>query len=144
MGHLGNHNATTHGMKNTPEYSAWCSMRARCKNKSASHYQDYGGRGIVVCERWNTFENFYADMGPRPSPNHSIDRKDNNGNYEPSNCRWATKEIQFNNRRTCIFLTHNGITMTAAQWTRKMGWKARKIHVRLRRGWSVSEALDTP
>lgn len=85
-------------MKRTPEYLAWRNMRTRCFNPRIQQWADYGGRGITVCERWLTFENFYADMGLRPSPRHSLDRLDNDGNYEPGNVRWATREEQQQNR----------------------------------------------
>lgn len=89
----------THGLSHTPEYTCWGSMRHRCRNPKSSKYADYGGRGISVCERWNSFENFLADMGRRPTPAHSLDRINNDGNYEPGNCRWATPKEQMNNRR---------------------------------------------
>jgi hypothetical protein len=84
------------------EYAIWSSMRTRCRNPRATGYENYGGRGIDVCERWQTFENFLADMGPRPTPKHSLDRIDNDGNYEPSNCRWASREAQARNQRRYI------------------------------------------
>jgi hypothetical protein len=91
----------THGMSLTPEYQSWKSMKDRCLNKRNRAFKHYGGRGITVCDRWiKSFEDFYSDMGPRPSPRHSLDRyPDNNGNYEPGNCRWATSAQQRANQR---------------------------------------------
>lgn len=125
-----------------PEYKIWIALRRRCNNPKDFFYVDYGGRGIIVCESWNnSFEAFYKDMGPRPSPEHSIDRIDVNGNYEPGNCRWATRIQQCNNRRTSRFLTHNGLTMTVANWARHLGLKEHTIHNRLRGGWSLDRCL---
>lgn len=88
-----------HGQKKIPEYSVWGGIKSRCFNKNSSHYHRYGGRGITVCERWkNSFDLFYEDMGSRPSPNHQIDRTDNNGNYSPDNCKWVTPKENMNNR----------------------------------------------
>jgi hypothetical protein len=89
----------THGMRNTPEYDVWAGMRQRCTNPNHVGYANYGGRGITVCKRWDIFENFIADMGQRPNSNYTIDRIDNNGNYEPGNCQWLKSGDQQKNKR---------------------------------------------
>lgn len=92
--------AKTHGMANSSEYHIWCGMKARCFNENNKSYKNYGGRGITVCDRWrDSFENFYEDMGPRPSSIHQIDRINNDGNYEPGNCKWRTPSENCLNRR---------------------------------------------
>ena len=94
---------TTHGLSLTPEYRAWAGIIQRCTNPKQTVYADYGGRGITVCDRWrDSFEAFFQDMGRRPSPEHSIDRRNNDGDYEPGNVRWATKEKQAQNRRRSV------------------------------------------
>lgn len=128
----------------TPEWRTWSAMRERCNTPSCRNYPDYGGRGISVCDRWDVFENFLADMGFRPSDNHSIDRIDPNGNYEPSNCRWATRKQQGRNKRNNRLLTVDGMTRTIAEWSELHGVKAGTINARVSRyGWSHSAAVMT-
>lgn len=109
-----------HGKKNTPEYRAWTGMRSRCDCSTNQDYADYGGRGIYVCERWKeSFTNFLEDMGPRPSPKHSLDRIDNDGPYSPENCHWADKRQQSENRRNSHLITYDGRTKTIKGWAKE-------------------------
>lgn len=134
----------THGKSATPTYTSWKSMRARCHNPSSVSFPYYGGRGIVVCDRWNaSFEAFLADMGERPSLAHSLDRIDPAGPYSPENCRWATGRVQANNKTTSRCLTYQGRTQTLAQWGRERGIPAGTISSRLDRGWVVEDAIAT-
>lgn len=113
---------TTHGKTTSPEYRVYHGMKRRCLDPNDSHYGSYGGRGIAVCDWWlNSFEHFLADMGPRPSPAHSIERRDNDGNYEPNNCYWATKDVQARNRRSSLKLTYNGKRVTAREYCKLTG-----------------------
>ena len=135
----------SHGMYRTPEYQSWENMKNRCFNPNYQYYSHYGGRGITVCDRWkNSSQNFLADMGTKPSPKHSLDRIDNNGNYSFENCRWATKAEQQNNQRTNHLITIGCVTLTIAQWGIEMGFAKTVIQDRLRAGWSEFAAVMTP
>jgi hypothetical protein len=132
----------THGMTGTAEYRAWIAIKNRCGENGQINYVD---RGIRVCQRWiDSFENFYNDMGPRPSDAHSIDRRNNDGHYEPSNCRWATSVEQQNNRRVNKILEIQNSKMTQAETARSISINVRTLASRLRRGMSVDEALSKP
>lgn len=135
---------TRHGMTGTPEHRCWKHMWTRVRAKQGEYFRNYVSRGITVCERWRKFEHFFSDMGPRPSPKHSIDRIDNDGNYEPSNCRWATQQEQQNNRQNNRYLTYQDRTLTVAEWARELGVHADRIFCRLQRGWSVDDTLGLP
>lgn len=126
------------------EYIAWGSMIRRCEKPQEKCYPQYGGRGISVCDRWKKFQNFLEDMGPRPSADHSLDRIDNDGDYGPDNCRWATRSEQQNNRRCNHRLTFKGRTLTIAEWARELGCPRHHIANRIKSGWSVEAALTTP
>lgn len=116
--------SVTHGQASggnfTPEYRTWQNMNTRCYNPKTKRFHNHGGRGIIVCERWHKFDNFFADMGKKPSPIHSIDRfPDNDGNYFKENCRWATPKQQAENRSSNRFIEYNGDKMILANWARK-------------------------
>lgn len=128
----------------SPEYQTWSRIKSRCYDPNEIGYHRYGGRGITVCDRWlESFENFLSDMGERPSQNHSIDREDNDGNYEPSNCKWSTKKEQANNRRSNRILSYKGQDKTTSQWADEIGIGQSTIHARLKRGWSIKKTLST-
>jgi hypothetical protein len=133
-----------HGMSYTNVHAVWRVMRDRCANPNNPAYKNYGGRGIRVCERWDSFENFLADMGSRPD-GYSIDRIDNNGNYDPCNCRWATTKQQMNNQRRNRVIDLNGEKKTIAQWAEKLDISWYCIRDRIDRyGWTIERALTTP
>ena len=133
-----------HGMKDTPEWRVWASLRGRCNSQTHKAYHNYGDRGITVCERWESFENFLEDMGERPSSKHSIDRIDNDGPYSPENCRWATRNEQNRNKRTNRLLTHGGKTLCLAAWAEELSINYMTLLGRLKFGWSVEQAITTP
>lgn len=144
-------NNTKHGMCRTgsvaKEHMIWRSMIARCHRPNDKGYPRYGGRGIYVCDRWrgkSGFENFYADMGPKPGPRYSIDRIDNDGPYSPDNCRWVTQQVQMRNTRVNHMLTYKGETKTLVEWVEATGISDGCIRSRLKNGWSVEDALSTP
>ena len=133
-----------HGLTKTPTHRTWSSMKDRCLNPKCYSYQDYGGRGIRVCQRWlDSFPMFLEDMGIRPE-GKTLDRRDVNGNYTPENCRWATPEEQSNNVRSNILLEFQGKTQSLALWAREMGLTRAAIQYRLHRGWSMERTLTTP
>lgn len=122
---------------------SWRAMNNRCNNPNAADYPRYGGRGITVCPEWQDFQQFLADMGERPE-GMTLDRKDNDGNYAPDNCRWADTLTQNNNRSNCHLITYNKQTLTIAEWSRKTMLTREIIAIRLRRGWSIERTLTTP
>ena len=129
--------STTHGMTNTRTYSIWQAMRLRCNRIN----QDYSCRGITYDERWDSFENFYLDMGEVPE-GMSIDRIDVNGNYNKDNCRWATREQQANNTRANVFIEWNGKRQTRSQWERELNMKPTTLRSRFKAGWSLDRAMQ--
>lgn len=141
-GCLSKDNLTTHGMTGTPEYFAWGNMIQRCTNPQSKEYQYYGARGILVCSQWiASFEMFLADMGFRPGPAYSIERRNVNGNYEPSNCYWATREEQASNTRRNVFHVLDGVTYTESQLARHVGLGINTLRARLAKGESIETAV---
>lgn len=139
------HERATHGDSRSPEYRSWESMKRRCYNPNCSDYNNYGGRGITVCQRWHSsYENFLSDMGRKPSPTHTLDRIDVNGPYSPENCRWALPAEQARNRRGGQMLTLNGETLPLGEWAQRQGVPYSKLYKRVRRGWSDEDVLTVP
>ncbi len=131
--------------KNNPvEYGIWMGINSRCRNRHVKAYNNYGGRGISVCERWRCFASFLEDMGPRPSIKHQIERINNNGNYEPGNCKWATRKEQCRNKRNNRLLTFKGETRCVREWAEITGIGEGVIQDRIERGWNTEKALTTP
>jgi hypothetical protein len=133
-----------HGKCRTRLYGIWHGMRTRCSNVNSEDYPDYGGRGIRVCERWqDDFEAFAADMG-EPPPGTTIDRINNDGNYDPGNCRWATRAEQSRNTRRNRIIEFKGKRLCVAEWAREIGMLPDRLATRLHRGWPIARALTTP
>lgn len=137
----------TVGRNFSVEYKAWQSMLHRVRGDDPRHKIRYVDRGIKACDRWlgsEGFENFLADMGPKPSPKHTLDRINNDGGYEPGNCRWATWAVQRRNRGGCRLVTYDGKTQTVTDWAEQIGIKPATLYARLNSGWPVKETLSTP
>lgn len=134
----------THNMSKTRTYRIWESMKKRCNYPSDISYKNYGGRGIKICDRWlNSFESFLFDMGECPSVDHSIDRIDSSGNYEPENCRWATRKEQNGNRRNTVYLTYQGQTKNLIEWSEETGIPSKTLWRRIKDGWEAEAILTT-
>lgn len=136
-----------HGMRHTAEYRIWSGMLYRCYNPSSPAFADYGGRQIGVCGGWrgaNGFAQFVSDMGCRPSPQHSLDRIDNGGDYSPSNCRWAPRLMQARNTRRNRLLEYNGETQCVSAWAEATGLLPATIIARINAGWSIRDTLCRP
>jgi hypothetical protein len=134
----------THGKSKSSIYYVWYSMFARCYRSTAKGFQHYGGRGITVCDRWHDFVNFYTDMGVPPVTNYSIDRINNDGNYCPENCRWATNAQQANNKRSNHKIAYKGEEKTLAEWEVYLGLPKRLISTRLQHGWDIETIFSSP
>lgn len=139
---------TTHGEiiggKKTPEYQTWQAMLDRCRNPRNKRYADYGARGIVVCDRWDLFENFLEDMGRRPSARHSLDREKNHLGYSPENCRWALPHTQMTNRSVTRFVDVDGKQVPLATLAQQHGIPANTLRFRILKGWPLEDALSKP
>lgn len=138
--------STTHNQRHTKLYEVWKSIKQRCFNPNNISYKNYGGRGITICDDWrNSFSSFYEwSIQNGYSDKYSIDRIDNNGNYEPSNCRWVTRVIQANNTRTNKYITINNVTKSLADWVRTTNLSYNCVKTRLDCGWSPEDALTLP
>ena len=134
----------THGMTRTNIYRIWKSMMQRCCNERDKSYYNYGARGIRVCSRWHKFENWYADMGDRPTPQHSIERINNDGDYLPSNCKWATRAEQNSNKRVNHYIEYNGQRKTMRQWSVDLGFSYQTLASRINKlHWPIEKALSS-
>lgn len=132
-----------HGRHGTSEYNIWQGLKSRCQVPTDPAYPSYGGRGITVCERWMAFENFYEDMGNRPSKEYSLDRVDNNGPYSKDNCRWATRKQQARNRRTTLRVWFNGEEKPLKEWAEIFEINYHTLWSRIKNGWPTDKAITT-
>ena len=133
----------THGLTKTPAYNTWKAMLHRCTHPDDDSFDHYGGRGIKVCERWKSLENFLADMG-QPPAGHTIERRDNDGDYTPENCVWLPKEKQSQNRTVTIHVEMDGERICAAEAARRLGANYWKTRWRIQRGWSLERIRTAP
>lgn len=134
----------THGRTNTVEYRIWGGIVSRCTDSNNKDWKNYGGRGIAVCERWRSFESFLADMGERPRNDLSIDRIDNEGHYEPGNCRWATPKVQMGNTRANVLYAYAGRTMPLCDWADESGINRMTLYWRFNQGWRGHRLFSRP
>jgi hypothetical protein len=133
------------GQRPSPEWNAWQGMKGRCYCPNTTQFSRYGGRGITVCDRWrDDFGAFLADMGPKPTPAHELDRIDSDGNYEPNNCRWATRTQQSRNTARNRFIEFLGERLCVAEWAERLGVPYERLLGRLERGWPIEQALMAP
>lgn len=135
---------TTHGASGHPLFDTWANIMDRCLNPNCSAYPRYGGRGVKVCRRWQDPRKFFEDMGPKPGAEYSVERINNEGDYKPSNCRWATRKEQARNTPRNVYLTCRGRTMLMVEWAEETGIALKTIHRRLKLGWSHEDALTKP
>lgn len=144
----GSTNSITHGHsvggKCTSEYYCWVNIKTRCTNPNTKNWKYYGGRGITLCKCWETFENFYEDMGPKPSAEHTIERKNNELGYCKENCCWVLKFKQAANKRNNHYIEFRGQIKHVAEWARELGIPESRLRMRLHNGWDCIKALTTP
>jgi len=133
-----------HGGCGSLTYARWKSMMARCYQNNAANYQYYGAKGIGVCVQWHDYPVFLSDMGECLDKTMTLDRINNDKDYQPDNCRWETQAIQNKNRSYCVNLTHNGVTKILADWALEIGISANALAMRLRLGWTIERALTQP
>ena len=131
-----------HGASGTPEYQAWTAMKRRCENPEDARYSSYGARGITVSLDWALFENFFNDVGIRPTDQHSLDRADNSKGYFKENVKWSTVEEQMNNKQNTRLLVVGNETKSLQEWCRQLGLNPKTVSTRIHRGWSDASALQ--